>query len=415
MFVVGEVIARRVHSLEHRLGGDRQGWLVWGCFALLVLIARLDSVDSIENVFSVYREAGLRWLQGQDLYPAQFRFNYFPPSAVFFAAWGWLPFGLEGAIWRMANISVFAFGLWRISSCGQRPIPTARFLIATVVTVVLSASAARYGQLTLAMSGLMMAAVADVEGGQLWRAAVYAALAVALKPLALVLALLLVAIYPRLLWRTAIALALFFLLPFLFQHTDYVLRQYAAVPAMLQTRAHQHYEWQHIFGLLDKLGWVATNAQETIVRAVGAVFVLFLSRRVRRRAPGIGAAISLYALATCYILLFGSATERNTYAMLAPIIGLTAATAWHARDRYLLGLMTALAWIMLLSHTLQRGFPDTALAMAKPLACLILFGWLAWVVIHAPAEAGKTARQQPQPPPQRRRDFGRRASVRRAR
>ena len=393
--LVGGAFGRRVHDLDHRLGADGRGWAVWACFALLVLIARIDSSDSIENVFSVYRDAGFRWLHGEDLYPAQFRFNYFPASAVFFAAWSWLPFGLEGAIWRIANIAVFAFGLWRISGCGERPITPAGFLISTVVTVVLSASAARYGQLTLAMSGLMMATVADVESGALWRAAILAALAVALKPLAIVLALLLVAVYPRLLWRTTIALTLFFLLPFLFQHTDYVLRQYADVPAMLDTRSHQHYEWQHLFALLEKLGWSMTNAQETLVTGVAAVFVLFLCWRVRQRVPTIGAALMLYGLATCYILLFGAATERNTFAMLAPVIGLVAATAWHSRDRYLLGFMSAVAWIMLLSHTLQRGYPHTVLAMAKPFACLVLFVWLVWTAIRAPAAAAKGTTQRP--------------------
>jgi hypothetical protein len=97
----------------------------------------------------------------------------------------------------------------------------------------------------------------------------------------------------------------------------------------------------------------------------------------------------MYGLATCYILLLGTATERNTFAMMAPVIGLVAATAWHSRDRYLLGLMSALAWIMLLSHTLQRAYPHTALAMAKPLACFVLFVWLASTAIRSTSEAGK--------------------------
>jgi hypothetical protein len=391
---VGEAIARRAHALDHRLGNDGRGWIVWACFALLVLIARLDSADTIENVFSVYRDAGLRWLHGEDLYPAQFRFNYFPPSAVFFAAWSWLPFGLEGALWRIANIAVFAFGIFRISRCGEGAVPASRFLIATVVSVVLSASAARYGQLTLAMSGLMMAAIAEVESKAYWRAAFMIALAVALKPLALVLALVLVAIYPRVLWRTAAAVGAFFLVPFLFQSSHYVLRQYAAVPIMLAARSQQHYEWQHLFGLLEKLGWDTTSTEQMIITGAAAVFVLFLSWRVRRRAPPAGAALTLYGLAACYILLFGTATERNTFAMLAPIVGLAAASAWHTRDRDLLGFLSAVAWIMLLSHTLQRAFPHTALAMAKPFACLLLFVWLAWTAIGVSTEASKA-----RPPP----------------
>jgi alpha-1,2-mannosyltransferase len=383
MLVVGEAIARRAHALELRLRTNRGGWAVWACFALLVMIARIDSADTIENVFSVYRDAGLRWLHGEDLYPAEFRFNYFPPSAAFFAAWSWLPFSVEGALWRLANIAVFAYGLARICQCGTKPIPAERFLIATVVTVVLSASAARYGQLTLAMSGLMLAAVADVEESKLWRAAMFTAFAVAMKPLALVLALLLLAIHPRLRGRTVLALGAFFVLPFLFQRPGYVLRQYADVPAMLVTRSRQHYEWQHLFGLLEKLGLDVTSAQQTMLTGIGAVFVLYLCWRTARRAPAVGGPLAFYGLATCYILLFGAATERNTFAMMAPVVGVVGALAWNARDRRVLAFMSALAWLMLLSHTLQRAYPHTLLAMAKPLACVALFAWLAWLTLRA--------------------------------
>src|SRR5262249_10540090 len=293
-----------------------------------------------------YREAGLRWIAGADLYSEQFHFNYFPPSAVLFAAWSSLPFQLGGALWRIANMAVFAFGVWRLSRLSEGVPSSARFLITTVVTVVLSASAARYGQMTLAMSGLMMAAVADAEDEAFWRAAFYAALAVALKPLAVVLVLVLLVIYPRLSWRMIIALAVVFLLPFLCQQPDYVWRQYAAVPAMLATRAGIQSEWQHVFALFDTLGWTATDAQETVIRGVSAVFVLLLCWRVRRREPDIGVALSIYALASCYILLFGSGTERNTYAMMTPVVGLLAGIAWDSRDRRLLGLMAAIVTIM---------------------------------------------------------------------
>jgi len=381
MSTVGEAVARRAPGVHAPSGMDRGAWIVWACFALVTVIMRLDSVPSFENVFAIYREAGLRWVGGQDLYPAQFRFNYFPPSAVLFAALSWLPFQLGGALWRIANIALFAFGVRRLSDASNTSRSSARFLIASVVTVILSDSAARHGQMTLAMAGFMMAAVADAERGALWRAAVYAALAVALKPLAAVLVLLLFAIYPRLSWRMAIALAAFFLLPFLFQHPDYVWRQWAAVPAMLATRAGQQYEWQHVFTLFSTLGWTATSVQEAAIRGLSAVFVLFLCWRVRQRAPDMGVALAVYALATCYILLFGSGTERNTYAMMTPVIGLVAATAWDSRNRGLLGLMSAVMAIMLLSNPLQHAFPHTVLAMTKPVACLILSACLVWTAL----------------------------------
>jgi hypothetical protein len=394
MSAVGEAVARRAHAFESRLGIESRAWLVWACFAILMVLSRLDSVYSIDNVFATYREAGIRWRDGRDLYPAQLHFNYFPASAVLFAAWSWLPFQLGGALWRIANIAAFAFGLWKLGHCGERDTSSStRFLIATIITVLLSVSASRHGQMTLAMAGFMMAAVAWVEAGKLWRAALCAALAVALKPLAVVLLLLLVAVYPRLHWRMAVAVIGFFLLPFLFQHTDYVWGQYAAVPDMLVARSRPHYEWQqHIFGLLDKVGWTATAAQETIARGASALLVLFLCWRVRRGAPAIGVALAIYALAACYILLFGGGTERNTYGMLAPAIGLVAAAAWTAGDRRRLGVVSTVILIMLLSNTLQHAYPDTVLAMAKPIACLLFLAWLVWTTLRAPHAAAPVPR-----------------------
>jgi len=395
MFAVGDAFARRAQSLDRRFGADGRGWITWACFAALVLISRLDSTDSIENVISVYRDAGLRWLHGEDLYPAQFRFNYLPTSAAFFAAWNWLPFPVAGALWRIANIAIFALGLWRVSSLGEGPHTRTRFLLATLITIALSVSAARYGQLTLAMAGLMMIAVADLEAGSLWRAAIFAALAVVMKPLAVVAWLTLAAVYPRLRWRAAVALAFFLLLPFLFQKTDYVFRQYADVPAMLEARANQHYHWQHLFGLFEALGWVATHFQQTAIRAVGATAVLYLAWRTKHHAPSIGVGLTLYALATCYILLLGSATENNTYAMLAPFIALMAAAAWETRNGRRLIVISGLALIMLLSHTLTRAFPQTVLATLKPMVGVILFCWVAWITIRSPeANDGSTDTQR---------------------
>lgn len=392
MSVVGEAVARRAHALDARLGNERRAWAIWACFAALVVVARLDAVDAIENVFTVYREAGLRWLDGRDLYPAEFHFNYFPPSAVLFTGWSGLSFEVGGALWRVVNLAVFAFGVWRLSRCGDPAESSKRFLIATVVTVVLSASAARYGQMTLAMAGMMMAAVAYAESGALWRAAVCAALAVALKPLAMVLLLLLFVVYPRLSWRMAVALAVLFAVPFLFQHADYVWRQYQALPSMLATRARPQYDWQqNVFGLLDKLGWTAAGAPKTILSGASALLVLLSCWRARSRPPAIGVELSIYALAACYILLFGSGTERNTYAMLAPVVGLLAARAWILRDRRLLQLVSAVILIDLLSHTLQHAFPQTVLAMVKPIACLIVLAWLVWTTLRAPPEASQVA------------------------
>jgi hypothetical protein len=360
-------------TLTRIVGADPRAWAAWAAFALLAVLVKLNAAPTLGNVFEVYRDAALRWQGGEDLYPPQFHFNYFPPSAAFFVPWTWLPFPLAGALWRILNIAVFALGVWRISTCDETPVPRSRFLIVSLVTLLLSGSAAQYGQLTLAMAGLMMLAVADIQRDVAWRAATFAVVATALKPLAIVLVLVVIAVYPRLLWRIAIAMGACFLSPFLLQHPDYVLRQYAAVPAMLVARAGQPFLREHLFGLCATLGWVATPSEQALVRAAGAFLVLGLCWRARRHVPSVGLAVALYGLTTCYILLLGSATEANTYAMMAPVIGLLAATAWYSNDRWLLASAAVMTTATLMSHALTHAFPHTALTMVKPAVCAALF------------------------------------------
>jgi hypothetical protein len=64
-----------------------------------------------------------------------------------------------------------------------------------------------------------------------------------------------------------------------------------------------------------------------------------------------------------------------------------AATAWTARDRGLLGVVSAVILIMLLSNTLQHAYPGTVLAMAKPVACLLFLVWLVWTTLVPPRRA----------------------------
>jgi len=356
----------------------RLAWVLWAVFAAVVVIVKYDVAPTHGNVFHSYRETGLRWIAGLDLYPAEFIFNYFPPSAVFMVPWTWLPFEIGGALWRAVNIAVFALGLWHLSAVTASPNSRSQgrstFPIATLFTIALCWSAARYGQMTLMMAGFMMLAAADVQRGALWRAAIFGGLAVALKPHAIVLLLVLVVIYPRLSWRALLVCTVFALIPFLFQDPGYVWDQYASIPEMLRTRMGQTWRvFAHIFGMFESLGLAITDAQKTIVRLTAAIFVLFLCWQTRsNRFPG--SAFFLYALSTCYILLMGAAIEHNTYAMMGPVIGLLAACTWIDRRMPVFVLLCILTAMTVLSHTIMKEFPSYPfLAMLKPFACTILF------------------------------------------
>ncbi len=368
-------------NIDEAAARNAWAWIAWTVFALLVAAIKFDIAPTQGNVFYIYREAAVRWQTGQDLYPAEYLFNYFPPSAVLFIPWTVLPFDVGGAIWRILNIAVFALGVWRICSLNGTGSSHSNFLFTSIITIILSGSAAQHGQMTLAMAGLMMMAATAIQRGALWRAAAFSVIAVALKPNSIVLMLVLVAVYPRLIWRAAIVGAAVAVIPFFSQSADYVISQYAAVPDMLQTRALKPDVFPNVFGLFTTLGWAATDIQQMIMRGACALFVLVSCWRVRWRVPAWGVAFSLYTLTTCYILLLGYGTERNTYAMMAPIIGLLAANARFAPNRLFFRFMIGLTIASLLSYTLQRASPDTPLAMIRPIVCIVLFvlaSWASW-------------------------------------
>src|SRR5690606_22275072 len=142
-----------------------------------------------------------------------------------------------GALWRAINIGVFAFGVLRLTRLAAPSSTLAFNIIVTSIAALLSWSAARHGQMTLVMGGLMMSAVADLHARSFWRASIALALAVAFKPLAIVLVLLAAALYPRTSWRIALVFLGIGLAPFAFQSTEYVLSQYRAVPDMFRDAA----------------------------------------------------------------------------------------------------------------------------------------------------------------------------------
>lgn len=383
---------------------NRFTWAAWIGFVVLVVAVKFDVAPSAGNVFNIYREAAIRWSQGLDLYPADLYFNYLPSAAVLFLPWTWLPFEIGGALWRAINLLVFALGLARVCDVleTRHGNQVVYFPIATLFAITMAWSAARYGQMTLAMAGLMMLAVASLQRGDNWRAALFLAVAIGLKPPAIVLALVVIAVFPGV--RVP---ALFFslaivTLPFLFQSADYVFEQYRAVPEMLLARATRIWPYPHVFGLLDSIGISTIAGQRTIVRVTTGLLVLGACWRVRRSNLPPGVSYYLYALPAAYILLLGEGTEHNTYAMMAPIMGLAMALALHERRKGTVITLAAMWLITVLSHTLMRSLPNVPLmAMLKPLVCVGLMA----VLIAAGIRRLRQAQNFPQKVPRSRLGF----------
>ena len=351
---------------------------IWIGFAIAALVSRFSHGSS---VIRIYQEAAQHFLQGQPLYDAS-GFLYLPTSAALLTPIAWLSPEWAGVLIRSFNIALFALG---VSSLGRwRPLrlSASSAYLGLCMILVIAWSAARHGQLTLGMSGLLMLGCVQLEERRHWRAGLCLALALALKPIALPLVLLAVALHPRALIPCMLGVLALASLPFALQTPEYVWQVYGEVPGMLareSERAAGPTLRYHLFGMLGTLGVHLQPGVEWLLRAFAAALTLLMALWLRARRGEPLLAVELYTLGVGYILLFSPGTERNTYALLAPCL---AHMYWMAsqRGRRLIALLVLLIFLaFLFSHSLGKAYPESILAMGKPLASLCLLGlFLAW-------------------------------------
>ena len=352
-------------------------WGIWILFALITIIAKLDTPPSSGNVFNIYREAGIDWRNGDELYDSK-RFLYFPTAAIPFAPLSTLSFKSGGAIWRLVNILVFALGIFFITKSATRK-PSHQvgmFALSSIIAVALSWSAARHAQMTLMMSGTMMLACVLLERKRWFAAGVCLATAVALKPLAVALLLVAVVVYPKVIFSTVLSLIFFLLLPFVTQDSSYVLQQYLEFPEVLKiaaTRAQTH-PFVQIFWLFKSFGLSVSENFQLIIRGFFALLTLIAAWQMHIERTKIPAAIMIYAILSSYILLFGCGTEANTYAMIAPAVGILLSDSLKNKNRREIFGYTLALTLLLVSRYFSNTFPGTPLAMFKPYATLIVTG-----------------------------------------
>ena len=378
---------------RHRVNDPRAAWLAWGLL-FLVLVA-LVLAGNRRTVTGNYREAALLWFRGEEIYTgAGTGFLYLPQAAILFAPFAWLPLMLGEIAWRAVSVGSFAIGLRRYASLAGRETGAELFPLMTALSLPLAFSCFRNGQSTIPIAALMMIAVADIADRRWSRAAAWLSLGVALKPLVIVLSLLAGALYRpmrgRLLAGTAILLAS----PFLFQAPAYVVSQYQSCAASMQATARLGLDayWAHFFGMLKVAGIPVSSSVQTGIRLLAAGGTVWLCRLARDRYPADRAAVWLYALSVCYLMLFNPRTENNTYAMLGPAIAVFCGQALLVERRPKPAAALAAAAVCILgSPQITKGItPPPQSVWLAPLVCV---GFLAFLVFTLTARNGGTARE----------------------
>lgn len=366
----------RQANVERFFTPNKWAWLLWLLFIVLVAAKRgFDPADH-SNVFWIYRGGAMHWLQAIPLYDGSGHgFIYLPQSAALFTPFALLPETLSGVLWRLVNTGTFAFGVFGLSRLAIHRHHQQLFLPVTIVAILMSVSAAKLGQMTLILTGMIMLAVVDLSAKSWWRAAGWIVASFAFKPVSIVMMLLVSVLYPRTIVPFIAFLGLLVLIPFVMQDPDYVWEQYRASVTMLQqvaTKGESYADpFAQIFWMMRGFGVTTPESVQFVMRVSFAGLTLALCWWLRDRQHPHTFCIYLFTFSTCYLLLFNPRTENNTYAMIGPAIGIFTAWSFHgARSvwRYgYLGIITA----YMLSYRTGKWLTGAPTMWMKPLLCIV--------------------------------------------
>jgi hypothetical protein len=379
------------------LGPGRQRQLlaaacvIWLLFILAVTLITLRNPDD-RTVLYAYRVPAQAWLEGRPLYgPSIHGFLYFPSFAVLFAPFQLLGNPAGDVLWRWAGFALLSLALLRLARLAAPEAWRAALAAMLVLALPAAGIALQNGQATVPMFALMVLATVELAGGRWWPAAAWLGLAVAVKPLALVLALLVFALHPAARLPLLAALVVALLLPFLHPDPAYVAGQYEAALEKLRIAEDPGPgHWASVDMLLWHLGLALPDRVMTGLRIAAAIGTLALAALAGRRLPAPLAAVLLLTLAVCYLLLFNPRTEESGYLMLAYPLALLAARARLVEGRRGLAAALALLCLGLGTQAYSGALFHATQDWLKPALCLLCLPLLVGA-LGAPAAPPRVA------------------------
>ena len=371
-------------------------WLQANAIYIVTLLIGISvfAATPHRSVSSNYEQAAVHWIEGAPLYAESkangHGFLYLPQAAILHIPFATLS-NISGlpwfgdVCWRISSWLMLTFSCWHFRKLSLNSRET-DWIMASCVSL-LGVSCLRIGQSTVLLTALMILAVVAWRWQRFTQATLCIALAVAVKPLAIVLALLMFAISSPMRVRLFLASIALVLFPFACQAPGYVIQQYRECWTMLRTAADlgNSGDWAQLFGMLDFFGVPTSGRLQNIVRIVAAFATLVLAFRTLNIASVEKQAMWLFTWTVVYLLLFNPRTENSTYCLLGPVLGVIVADSSIRNGRSIQTIMlTVLSVLIAGSYEIGKNFTpsgDTANWLA-PMACcillvylLILFSW----------------------------------------
>lgn len=370
-----------VHAIRLAVG-------LWILYA--VIIATIVAIQPDRRSATLeYQWATQKWWDGEkSLYQKKNGYLYLPQFAMLYTPYELLPDRVGEPLWRLTCLGSLALALWVTVSHLSRENRNTLFLLATVIVLPSSFSAARNGQVNLPLAAFFLLTAIALARERWWPAAILLALALILKPIALAPILLCVALYPKLRLPMLACLVVTLLLPFAHFNPAYAMGEYVNFTKNLtQAGAPRPGTWCDFAGMLNRFGVGLPSEIQLAARALAGLLTLGLCWKALRALDPLRGAILVLFLSTVYLMLFNPRTETNSYVMLGAFGAVFGAYSGLVGHR----LKEAAGFVLLgaILGTESYGypiFPWTNLWL-KALATCFLAAWLAVKLLNGPAIA----------------------------
>ena len=262
------------------------------------------------------------------MYTGSGGFNYLPTFIPLYWPFAALPMPVGELAWRWAAAGCIAQALWQLLGLTHRPARMRGFLLLSAASLPISLGALQMGQANIWIAAAMFQAAAAIGRQRWWWAAIWLAIAIAVKPIALApvgLAMLLTA---RLWLPLILAVSIVGLVPLALAPAPYVWSQYSDWWGNLigSCALVSEHRFADINGMLRTFGTELGGNASLMVRGACGVGVAAWLLLTERAVPAHERWYGWLALSACYVLLFNPMSEANSYC----IFGVPAALlAWQ--------------------------------------------------------------------------------------
>jgi alpha-1,2-mannosyltransferase len=338
----------------------RGALMAWMIFALI--LATLLIVKPQRSLAPLYADASRQFWSGV-IPTAEYRvgFYYLPVSQILYTPIAMAGPKVGGVVAQIISLSLITWAAWELTTLLMTTRRRLAFAMILLLLIPGVAGILRVVQLDAPMWALTAVAAAAIARRRVGLAATLLALAFAIKPTAIVAAMLMGATWPRVGLRLLPLMLFALLVPFLFADWSYVARLYASLADRIHGAIQQRGHWIDIGSLLTVgMGLKVPFGVMLGIRATMAAAALGITLVAREKLERPYAAFLAFAFAALYLLLFNPRTEGGGYAGLSLVAAPFAARMLLAEGKILSAVVLVLVCIAMgitsLTHSTMAFF-----------------------------------------------------------